>query len=125
MPKTLTDDRWSQQDWQRAAMRALTALGHEFSHGPRRDRTMLIGCLRQGLRLRLARDFSLELDWLTPRQLSSTSATPCGSPSPHPPATTKPPTLHTPAEALVETLSALARRMSSVGRVSQGVVGLP
>ncbi|MFF3343244.1 hypothetical protein [Streptomyces flavidovirens] len=43
-----TDDRWSQQDWQRAAMRALTALGHEWNHGPRRDRAMLIGCLRQG-----------------------------------------------------------------------------
>ncbi|NUL14648.1 ATP/GTP-binding protein, partial [Streptomyces lunaelactis] len=57
-----TDDRWSQQDWQRAAKRALTALGHEWSHGPRRERAVLIGCLRQGLRL--ARDFSLDLDWL-------------------------------------------------------------
>ncbi|GGX40753.1 hypothetical protein GCM10010353_65160 [Streptomyces chryseus] len=28
-----TDDRWSPQDWQRAAMRALTAMGHEWSYG--------------------------------------------------------------------------------------------
>ncbi|WP_432145965.1 hypothetical protein [Streptomyces sp. bgisy084] len=45
-----TEDRWSPQDWHRAATRALAALGHEWRHGPQRDRTMLIDCLRQGLR---------------------------------------------------------------------------
>ncbi|MFC4506078.1 MULTISPECIES: ATP/GTP-binding protein [Streptomyces] len=103
-----TDDRWSPQDWQRAAMRALTALGHEWSHGPRRDRAMLIGCLRQGLRL--ARDFSLELDWLTEAAFSYVGDSvwePLAPPAQDHEADAA---LNTPAEALVETLSALARR---------------
>lgn len=104
------DDRWSEQDWQRAAERALTALGREWTHGPRRDRTMLIGVLRQGLRL--ARDFNLsQLGWLAeaafqyvgdsvwePLALPTVSGT--GShPGPN-----------TPADALTELLSAIARR---------------
>ncbi|MFD3931754.1 ATP/GTP-binding protein [Streptomyces sp. NPDC058614] len=103
-----TDDRWSPQDWQRAAMRALTALGHEWSHGPRRDRAMLIGCLRQGLRL--ARDFQLDLDWLTEAAFSYVGDSvwePLAPPAHDHDTTTA---LHTPADALVETLSALARR---------------
>ncbi|MFC9654001.1 MULTISPECIES: ATP/GTP-binding protein [unclassified Streptomyces] len=102
-----TDDRWSPQDWQRAATRALSALGHEFSHGPRRDRAMLIGCLRQGLRL--ARDFNLDLDWLTEAAFTYIGDSvwePLAPPAPDHESTE----LQTPAEALVETLSALARR---------------
>lgn len=102
-----TDDRWSPQDWQRAATRALTALGHEFSHGPRRDRAMLIGCLRQGLRL--ARDFSLDLDWLTVgafTYIGDSVWEPLAPPGTDHDTTA----LQTPAEALVETLSTLARR---------------
>ncbi|MBP2056406.1 hypothetical protein J2Z21_009424 [Streptomyces griseochromogenes] len=45
-------------------LRAHAALGQEWAHGPRRDRAVLIGVLRQGLRL--ARDLNLvELGWLT------------------------------------------------------------
>ncbi|MCX4673610.1 ATP/GTP-binding protein [Streptomyces sp. NBC_01381] len=102
-----TDDRWSPQDWQRAATRALTALGREFSHGPRRDRAMLIGCLRQGLRL--ARDFGLELAWLTEAafQYVGDSVWEPLAPPAHDHETAA---LQTPAQALVEMLSALARR---------------
>ncbi len=103
-----TDDRWFEQDWQRAADRALTALGHEWTHGTRRDRTVLIGVLRQGLRL--ARDFSLdELGWLTEAVFSYVGDSvwePLAPPAPdHITAA-----LSTPADALVETLSALGRR---------------
>jgi hypothetical protein len=102
-----TDDRWSPQDWQRAATRALTALGHEFSNCPRRDRAMLIGCLRQGLRL--ARDFSLDLGWLTEgafTYIGDSVWEPLAPPGTDHDTTA----LQTPAEALVETLSTLARR---------------
>ncbi|MFD7206288.1 ATP/GTP-binding protein [Streptomyces sp. NPDC059893] len=102
-----TDDRWSEQDWKRAAQRALAALGHEWEQGPRRDRAMLIGCLRQGLRL--ARDFTLDLGWLTDAAFAYVGDSiweplaPSGND--HDDAR-----LSTPADALVETLSALARR---------------
>ncbi|MFB8441214.1 ATP/GTP-binding protein [Streptomyces niveus] len=103
-----TDDRWSEQDWQRAALRALAALGQEWAHGPRRERTVLIGVLRQGLRL--ARDFNLDqLDWLTEAAFAYVGDSvwePLAPPA-HGPETTA---LSTPADALVETLSALARR---------------
>ncbi|WP_432128076.1 ATP/GTP-binding protein [Streptomyces sp. bgisy082] len=58
-----TDDRWTPTDWETAAVRALAALGEQWSSGPERDRLLLTGCLRQGLAL--ARDFRLELGWLT------------------------------------------------------------
>ncbi|NUK23492.1 ATP/GTP-binding protein [Streptomyces lunaelactis] len=103
-----TDDRWSEQDWLRAAQRALAALGNEWSHGPRRDRAVLIGCLRQGLRL--ARDHGLELGWLTEAAYSYVGDSvwePLAPPTHESETTTA---LRTPADALVETLSALARR---------------
>nr|WP_240929382.1 ATP/GTP-binding protein [Streptomyces coryli] len=56
------DDRWSSNDWRRAAERAHTALGEEWTEGPRRDRTVLIACLRQGLAL--AAEYGLALGWL-------------------------------------------------------------
>ncbi|WP_380286467.1 ATP/GTP-binding protein [Kitasatospora purpeofusca] len=58
-----TDDRWSLDDWQHAAARALDALGGQWAAG--RDaggRALLTGCLRQGLVL--ARDHRLGLGWL-------------------------------------------------------------
>ncbi|MEU7039098.1 hypothetical protein ABZ958_36365 [Streptomyces sp. NPDC046237] len=58
-----TDDRWTTADWRAAAVRALAALGKQWTAGPDRDRLLLVGCLRQGLAL--ARDFRLDLGWLT------------------------------------------------------------
>ncbi|MFE2521621.1 hypothetical protein ACFXG9_41365 [Streptomyces mirabilis] len=57
------DDRWSPRDWHQAAQRTLTALGEEWTVGTSRDRRLLVGCLRQGLAI--ARDYNLDLDWLT------------------------------------------------------------
>ncbi|WP_336054764.1 ATP/GTP-binding protein [Streptomyces sp. CA2R101] len=109
-----TDDRWSPQDWHRAATRALAALGHEWRHGPQRDRTMLIDCLRQGLRL--ARDHHLEdLGWLTDAAFAYTDdsvwepITPPADTSPFPGAEPQPGP-DTPADALAELLAAIARR---------------
>ncbi|MFI6658191.1 ATP/GTP-binding protein [Streptomyces sp. NPDC050523] len=103
-----TDDRWSEQDWHRAAQRAQAALGQEWAHGPRRDRTVLIGVLRQGLRL--ARDFNqVELGWLTEAAFTYVSDS-VWEPLAPPAASHERATLSTPADALVETLSALARR---------------
>lgn len=58
------DDRWSPRDWQQAAERALAALATQWAttEGSGRNRTLLVGCLRQGPPL--ARDFCLDLDWL-------------------------------------------------------------
>lgn len=54
-----TDHRWSPGDWQHAAARAFTALGAQASVPDRSRRRLLVGCLRQGLRL--ARDFRAAL----------------------------------------------------------------
>ncbi|MFJ8957304.1 ATP/GTP-binding protein [Streptomyces sp. NPDC102381] len=103
-----SDDRWSEQDWQRAAHRALTALGQEWAHGPRRERAVLIGVLRQGLRL--ARDFNFTaLDWLTDAAFAYIGDS-VWEPLAPPAQGSEDATLATPADALVETLSALARR---------------
>lgn len=55
------EDRWTAADWRRSAQRTFDALGVEYRAGTERRR--LLGCLRQGLRL--ARDFDLDLGWLT------------------------------------------------------------
>jgi len=105
-----TDDCWSEADWAQAAARAFTALGDQLSRGPERDRLLLIGCLRQGLRL--ARDFGLELDWLAEATWSYVDDSiwePLAPPAPSSRPADQPP-LQTPADALVETLAALARR---------------
>ncbi|MFF3505352.1 ATP/GTP-binding protein [Streptomyces sp. NPDC003247] len=102
-----TDDRWSDQDWQRAAHRALTALGQQWTGGPRRDRTMLVGVLRQGLRL--ARDTNLhELGWLADAAFAYVGDSIWEPLAPPADDTAAP--LATPADALVETLSAVVRR---------------
>ncbi|MGA5823547.1 ATP/GTP-binding protein [Kitasatospora sp. NPDC094028] len=104
-----TDDRWSDQDWQRAAERALAGLGDQHAARPG-DRTLLIGCLRQGLRL--ARDHRLDLGWLATGawayvddEVWEPLAPPAADPRPAAGAV-----LETPADALVETLSALGAR---------------
>ncbi|MFZ3562890.1 ATP/GTP-binding protein [Streptomyces sp. BH097] len=57
-----TDDRWSTRDWQQAAERAFAALETQWRTS-QETRTLLVGCLRQGLAL--ARDFVLPPGWLT------------------------------------------------------------
>ncbi|MFC9498405.1 ATP/GTP-binding protein [Streptomyces sp. NPDC056982] len=102
-----SDDRWSPQDWHRAATRALAALGHEWNHGARRERAILIGCLRQGLRL--ARDFRLELDWLTEAAFSYIGDS-VWEPLAPPTHSHVDALLETPADSLFELLRTLARR---------------
>jgi hypothetical protein len=104
-----TDDRWTPADWHAAATRALTALGEQWAAGPDRDRLLLIGCLRQGLTL--ARDFRLDLGWLTDAAWAYVSDSvwePVAPPTPAAPAADA--GLQTVADALAELLSALARR---------------
>ncbi|MER5353386.1 ATP/GTP-binding protein [Kitasatospora sp. NPDC002551] len=116
-----TDDRWSLEDWQHAAARALDALGGQWTAG--RDaggRALLTGCLRQGLVL--ARDHRLGLGWLADAAwayISDSVWEPIAPPAPaaftgagqasgHGPAGTA--VLQTPADALVEALRTLAAR---------------
>ncbi|MGE7440024.1 ATP/GTP-binding protein [Kitasatospora sp. NPDC001175] len=114
-----TDDRWSEQDWQQAAARAFAALGEQWTTNTTRSRMLLVACLRQGLTL--ARDHRLDLDWLTKATWAYVSDwlwEPIAPPTPATPANAADPqstrpgadALLTPADALVETLSALARR---------------
>lgn len=103
-----TDDRWSPRDWRQAAQRAFEALGEQWTTGTARDRTLLTGCLRQGLRL--ARDHRLDLGWLTDATWAYVSDSIWEPLAPPAPADEGTSTLQTPADALVETLSALARR---------------
>ncbi|MFD3621648.1 ATP/GTP-binding protein [Streptomyces sp. NPDC058676] len=103
-----TDDRWSPGDWEQAATRAFHALGDQWATDTAQDRMLLVGCLRQGLRL--ARDFHLDLDWLagaTWQYVSDSVWEPLAPPAPQASAAN---TLQTASDALVETLSALARR---------------
>ncbi|MGW7261285.1 ATP/GTP-binding protein [Streptomyces sp. NPDC054834] len=112
-----TEDRWTPADWHRAAERALAALGQQRQNG-RADvpgRTLLVACLRQGLRL--ARDHRLDdLSWLTDAAFAYTDDSvwePLAPPThalvsasgtgPH----TGP---DTPADALAELLVAIGRR---------------
>ncbi|MFF7747367.1 ATP/GTP-binding protein, partial [Streptomyces sp. NPDC007960] len=104
-----TDDRWSQGDWEQAAGRAFEALGERWRTGTAQDRRLLVGCLRQGLRL--ARDFQLDLDWLADAAwdyVSDSVWEPLAAPPTVPELTAS--TLQTRADALVEMLSALTRR---------------
>lgn len=103
-----SDDRWSPRDWQQAAERAFAALGEQWTTSTAPGRMLLIGCLRQGLTL--ARDFRLDLGWLTQAAWTYvsdsvweplTAAAQHDLPENH---------LETAADALVEMLSALARR---------------
>ncbi|WP_425824608.1 ATP/GTP-binding protein [Streptomyces fractus] len=104
-----TDDRWSARDWQQAAQRAFAALEEQWrsSHA---NRQLLMGCLRQGLAL--TRDFALAPRWLSDAAWSYVSD------SVWEPITLTAPVASyrdeaadgTPSDAIVDLLSALARR---------------
>ncbi|WP_282688919.1 MULTISPECIES: ATP/GTP-binding protein [unclassified Streptomyces] len=103
-----SDDRWSDQDWQRAAQRAFPALESQWRQDLRRDRAVLVGCLQQGLLL--ARDFRLDLGWLTDaafQYIEDSIWEPLALPAADARSSDG---LLTAADALVETLSAIARR---------------
>ncbi|MEU9654247.1 tetratricopeptide repeat protein [Streptomyces sp. NPDC048110] len=100
-----TDDRWSERDWQQAAQRAFTTLGDQHRNSPGPGRLLLIACLRQGLRL--ARDHRLDLGWLIPAAWTYVSDSVW---EPLAPPDTDSTGLDTAADALIELLSALARR---------------
>ncbi|WP_240509390.1 ATP/GTP-binding protein [Streptomyces agglomeratus] len=100
------DDRWSPRDWHQAAERALAALGEQWTTGTGRDRMLLVSCLRQGLVL--ARDFRLELGWLTEAAWSYVSDSVWEPLAP--PTRPESASMETAADALVELLSTLARR---------------
>ena len=99
-----TGDHWTPRDWTRAAQRAFRAVGEQLATRPR-DRTALVACLRQGLRL--ARDYALDLGWLTDAALVYVDDSVW---EPVAPPATGSGRMRTAADALVETLSALARR---------------
>ncbi|MFF9002069.1 hypothetical protein ACF1GW_22130 [Streptomyces achromogenes] len=109
-----TNDRWTAADWYQAATRSLAALGDQWATNTALSpsRLLLVACLRQGLRL--ARDHRLsDLGWLTGAAHSYTDdsvwapltppTTPASAGGPNPP-------LDTPADALAELLTAIARR---------------
>ncbi|UJV41683.1 hypothetical protein [Streptomyces sp. AMCC400023] len=103
-----SDDRWSDRDWQRAAQRAFHALESQWRQDLRRDRVVLVGCLQQGLLL--ARDFRLDLGWLADaafQYVGDSIWEPLALPAAD---ATSSDGLQTAADALVETLSAIARR---------------
>lgn len=102
-----SEDRWSEADWRRAALRTFRALGRDSQE----DRPRLVSALRQGLRL--SRDYEMDLDWLAdaafryvddfiwePVELSPVSVAEGESGD----------AVTTPAAALALTLSAIARR---------------
>ncbi|MFF7459084.1 ATP/GTP-binding protein [Kitasatospora sp. NPDC008115] len=121
-----TDDRWTPDDWQHAAARALDALGGQWTAGrDARGRAFLTGCLRQGLAL--ARDHRLDIGWLAdaawayvsdsvwepitppPADSSAAPGAPAGQAAAGGPDSTVA-VLATPADALVEALRTLAAR---------------
>ncbi|MFD3779963.1 ATP/GTP-binding protein [Streptomyces sp. NPDC058612] len=110
-----TDDGWTPTDWQRAAERALAALGDQWRSTPV-GRALLVACLRQGLRL--ARDHRLDdLGWLTQAAIAYDSdavweplAPTAREADVHGSGTTGRPSLESPADALAELLTTLARR---------------
>ncbi|MEV2255951.1 tetratricopeptide repeat protein [Streptomyces sp. NPDC050147] len=100
-----TDDRWTPGDWHQAAQRAFHAVGQQYTQHPGPDRMLLVGSLRQGLAL--AADFDLDLDWLTAAAWQYVGDSvweplvpPAGGER----------ELDSPADALLEVLSTLARR---------------
>ncbi|MFG2440968.1 ATP/GTP-binding protein [Streptomyces sp. NPDC048508] len=99
------DDRWSPHDWHQAAQRILTALGEQWTADTIRGRRLLVGCLRQGLTI--ARDYNLDLDWLTDAAWTYIGDS-IWEPITPPAADASAP--GTPADALVELLSTLTRR---------------
>ncbi|MFD8625221.1 tol-pal system YbgF family protein [Streptomyces hygroscopicus] len=105
-----TDDRWTPADWHQAATRALAALGDQWTANASLtpSRTLLVACLRQGLRL--ARDHRLtDLGWLTEAAHAYTDDS-IWEPLTPPTTSTANPPLATAADALAELLTAITRR---------------
>ncbi|MGW7328139.1 ATP/GTP-binding protein [Streptomyces sp. NPDC054840] len=103
-----SDDRWTPADWHQAATRALAALGDQWmkSAAFAPSRMLLVACLRQGLRL--ARDHGLAgLGWLIEAAFVYTDDS-VWEPLALPAATTE--AADTPADAVAELLTAIARR---------------
>ncbi|MEV5982810.1 ATP/GTP-binding protein [Streptomyces sp. NPDC052114] len=109
-----TADHWTPADWHQAAQRALAALGDQWSNAAALtpNRLLLVACLRQGLRL--ARDHRLtDLGWLTDAAFAYTddSVWEPLAPPPSTPGDSGPSAgLDTPADAMAELLTAIARR---------------
>ncbi|MET9954453.1 ATP/GTP-binding protein [Streptomyces sp. NPDC006339] len=104
-----TDDRWTPADWHQAATRALAALGDQWTANASLtpSRLLLVACLRQGLRL--ARDHRLTgLGWLVDAAFVYTDDSVWEPLTP--PSSTSEQGLDTPADALAELLTAIARR---------------
>nr|WP_095878515.1 hypothetical protein [Streptomyces sp. TLI_235] len=107
------DDRWSQRDWRRATEQAFAGPGEQCTSSTVQDRMLLVGCLRQGLRL--ARDFRLNLGWLseaTWRYIGDSVWEPLTPPAPQDPDALA---LRTPADGVrpVGALSHRARQPAS------------
>ncbi|WP_331736656.1 ATP/GTP-binding protein (plasmid) [Streptomyces canus] len=110
------EDQWTAADWHQGAVRALAALGRQWQDADAvvPSRTLLVACLRQGLRL--ARDHRLDdLAWLTDAAYAYTDDSiwePVAPPTQAPPLgdTAQQPGPDTPADALTELLAAIARR---------------
>jgi hypothetical protein len=103
-----TDDRWSPRDWRNAAERAHRAIGRQWAGHTGPGRRLLIACLRQGLAL--ASEFHLDLGWLTEAAWQYVSDSVWEPVTPAPRDTGDETRLQTPADALVELLTALGRR---------------
>ncbi|MCX4902767.1 hypothetical protein [Streptomyces sp. NBC_00878] len=101
-----TDDRWSPADWQQAAQRAFHALGEQWSSGPDRDRILWS---ELSARAWLWPATSASNSTGSPARPGTTSATPCGNPSPRPPRRRRPPRWRPPRTPWWKP-SALARR---------------
>ncbi|GGY79018.1 ATP/GTP-binding protein [Streptomyces omiyaensis] len=103
-----SDDRWTDADWHQAAGRALAALGDQWARAAALapSRMLLVACLRQGLRL--ARDHRLTgLGWLIDAAFVYTDDSIWEPLTPPTTATGAP---DTPADAVAELLTAIARR---------------
>ncbi|MEV0479697.1 ATP/GTP-binding protein [Streptomyces sp. NPDC050508] len=103
-----TDDRWSPRDWRNAAERAHSAIGRQWAGHTGPGRRLLIACLRQGLAL--ASEFRLDLGWLTEAAWQYVSDSVWEPVTPAPRDTGDETRPQTPADALVELLTALGRR---------------
>ncbi|AXE27946.1 ATP/GTP-binding protein (plasmid) [Streptomyces globosus] len=102
-----SDDRWTPADWHQAATRALAALGDQWTKAAALapSRMLLVACLRQGLRL--ARDHGLTgLGWLIEAAFVYTDDS-VWEPLALAADTEAP---DTPADAVAELLTAIARR---------------
>ncbi|MER5781310.1 ATP/GTP-binding protein [Streptomyces mobaraensis] len=103
-----SDDRWTPADWHQAATRALAALGGQWTKAAALapSRMLLVACLRQGLRL--ARDHHLtSLGWLIDAAFVYTDDSVWEPLTLSAPADPVP---DTPADAVAELLTAIARR---------------